>query len=254
MTPDAMLAWRRGSGLVPDGVPAPEAAIITYQAPLFRRVLEQEATTRFALRGSVGRIELLDRSAGRVAAVGDFGFGAPVAAIVVENLIALGVRRFVSMGTAGGLLPGQAFGDVVLCTAAIRDEGVSHHYVAPARRALPSAPLTERLGLALGARGVSHRRGTSWTIDCPYMETDAEVVHYRQEGVCCVEMEASALFSVAQHRRVDMASAFAISDEVGPDGWKGGFAAPEVASSLWAIFQASVDCLVGEDSLGTGSA
>jgi uridine phosphorylase len=75
------------------------------------------------------------------------------------------------------------------------------------------------------------------------METDGEVRHYREDGVACVEMEAAALFSVAQRRGVALASAFALSDEVTPDAWVPGFAAPELAASLRAIYEASVACL-----------
>ena len=99
--------------------------------------------------------------------------------------------------------------------------------------------------------GLEFRTGTSWTIDTPYRETIDEVRHYQAEGVLCVEMEAAALFCVAERSGVELASAFALSDEVGPDGWKGGFHAPEVSTSLWLIFHASVECLlelVGTDS------
>ena len=75
------------------------------------------------------------------------------------------------------------------------------------------------------------------------METDAEVRHYRDLGVTCVEMEAAALFSVAAHRGVRVASAFALSDQVTPDAWVPGFAAPELAAALQAIFAAAVRCL-----------
>jgi hypothetical protein len=56
-------------------------------------------------------------------------------------------------------------------------------------------------------------------------------------------MEEAALFSVASRRGVAIASAFALSDEVTPDNWVPGFAAPALAVSLRAIFDASVRCL-----------
>jgi hypothetical protein len=51
---------------------------------------------------------------------------------------------------------------------------------------------------------------------------------------------AAALFSVAAHRGVPVASAFALSDQVSPDAWVPGFAAPEPAASLRTIFAAAV--------------
>jgi uridine phosphorylase len=63
--------------------------------------------------------------------VGGFGIGAPAAATVLEELIALGVREFISIGTAGCLQPQRALGEAIVCTGAIRDEGVSHHRHGP---------------------------------------------------------------------------------------------------------------------------
>ena len=97
-----------------------------------------------------------------------------------------------------GLKPG----DLVLCDAAIRDEGVSHHYLPPGRLATAPVEATAALGAAMREAGHQFRTGTSWTIDTPYRETLDEVRHYQAEGVLCVEMEAAALFAVAERTRV----------------------------------------------------
>lgn len=70
------------------------------------------------------------------------GPGAPFATIVLEELAALGVERFVIVGLAGSLRSGIAAGSVVLCTKALRDEGTSYHYQGPAKYAHPDRPLT----------------------------------------------------------------------------------------------------------------
>ena len=109
---------------------------------------------------------------------------------------------------------------MVLCEAAIKDEGVSHHYLPPGRLATAPAGLTAVLGAAMTQAGLAFRTGTSWTIDTPYRETIDEVRHYQAEGVLCVEMEAAGLFAVAEVRGLQLASAFVISDslaELGPE-------------------------------------
>jgi uridine phosphorylase len=150
----------------------------------------------------------------RVGVVEGFGFGAPGAAIVIEELATLGVGRFINMGLAGALPNDVGFGDVVLCTAAIRDEGVSHHYVPPARYAYPSAQLTDELRQELSSDGVSFVEGSSWTVDAVYRETVEEAIAYRDEGVVTVEMETAALFTIAQVRGVEIASLFTVSDHL----------------------------------------
>jgi uridine phosphorylase len=150
----------------------------------------------------------------QVGVVEGFGFGAPNAAIVIEELATLGVRRFINLGLAGALPDEVDFGDVVLCTGAVRDEGVSHHYVPSARYAYPSTGLTDELRKALMHEGEPFAEGITWTIDAVYRETVEEALAYRKEGVVTVEMEAAALFTIAEVRGVEIASLFTVSDHL----------------------------------------
>ena len=176
--------------------------------------------------------------------MGQFGFGAPVAAIVVEQLAALGTSAVVSIGTAGSLQRDLAPGDLVLCEAAVRDEGVSHHYLPPARLAAAPAEPTATLGAALRQSGLAFRVGVSWTIDTPYRETVDETRHYQAEGVLCVEMEAAALFAVAEVRGLRLASAFVISDSLADLVWNPRFRDPAVQAGLIGLYQAAVAALL----------
>lgn len=49
-----------------------------------------------------------------------------------------------------------------------------------------------------------------------------EVRELAQEGILTVEMEASALFSVARFRGVDIAAVFVVSDLVHREDWERG--------------------------------
>jgi uridine phosphorylase len=150
-----------------------------------------------------------------------FGIGAPAAAMVLEELVELGARRFVSLGFAGALSNDLDFEDVVVCSKALRDEGVSHHYLAPARFSFPSPALSEQLLDALGDDGEPVSEGPSWTIDAIFRETIAEATAYRDEGILTVEMEAAALFAVGEVLGVDVAAIFTISDHLlAHDQWR----------------------------------
>ncbi|GHG83793.1 hypothetical protein GCM10018779_67130 [Streptomyces griseocarneus] len=135
-----------------------------------------------------------------MAVCGGFGLGAPAAALVTEQLIALGARRIVTVGTAAALQEDLRPGHLVVCNRALRDEGVSRHYLAPSRYALPSAALTGQLADALQAHGATVREGTGWSTDAPYRETHAEVEQYSAEGILTADMEAAGVFAVAEHR------------------------------------------------------
>jgi uridine phosphorylase len=181
---------------------------------------------------------------GRVGVIGGFGIGAPAAAVVLEELVALGVQRFVSVGLAGAICPDATVGELILCTSAVRDEGVSHHYLPSDEPATPDGPLTAALQREI-ERQLGHpaRSGSSWTIDAPYRETIAEVRHYQSEGVLTVEMEAAALFTVAQVRGIAVASAFCISDLLSTLEWAPQFDAPEVLTGLELLVEAALACV-----------
>jgi len=116
------------------------------------------------------------------------GIGAPNAVTVLEELIALGGKQFLNIGTSGGFNSKGIF----VCNKALRDEGTSHHYLAQGDYIYPNKELTDKLKKTLTKENVSFFEGTTWTIDAPYRETKAEVEHYNKSGISTVEMEASA--------------------------------------------------------------
>jgi uridine phosphorylase len=234
------MAYLRRVGVRGDE-PAPAGVILCYQRSLYDHVLRAEGLDGKTPRG---RPVALPSTGGRVGLLGQFGIGAPAAAVELEQLAALGTSAVVSVGTAGSLQRDLAPGDLVLCEAAIRDEGVSHHYLPPGRLAWAPAPMSAALGAAMTEAGLTFRTGTSWTIDAPYRETVAEARHYQAEGVLCVEMETAALFAVAQVRGLSLASAFVISDSLADLVWSPRFHDPAVQAGLVRLFQAAVVALL----------
>ena len=148
------------------------------------------------------------------------GPGAPFATIVIEELAALGARRFLLVGLAGSLRPELRAGDLVVCTRAVRDEGTSHHYAPWAPYSVPARDLTRRLRAALEDHGVAYLAASSWTTDAPYRETRPEIRRFRERGVATVEMEAAAAFTVARHLGREAAALFVVSDHLDDRGWE----------------------------------
>lgn len=180
-----------------------------------------------------------------VLVAGRFGIGAPGAAAVIEELIAMGCRRIVSVGSAGALQPGLAIGDLVVADRAIRDEGTSYHYVAAAKYAHPSAELSARLHEEIGEAGGRATAGTAWTTDAVYRETVAEAKAYRAEGVAVVEMEAAAVFAVCAYRGVEAAAAFTVSDSLSGASWTPKFYRDEVETGIELLVTAGLAALAG---------
>ncbi len=226
-------------------LPLPDAVIFCYQSTLLAHILVQHQTTGVE-RGTYRHLHWLHESENRVAVAGGFGVGAPAVVLVMEALIVQGVRRFLSIGTAGSLQQDLSIGDIVVCDRAIRDEGASHHYLPPEKYAHASPAMTARLQEALLAANLMHSVGTSWTIDAPYRETVAEVRHYQSEGVLTVEMEAAALFAVAAYRGVEMGSLLTISDSLADREWDPQFRSDTTREGLETLYRVALKALVPE--------
>ncbi len=232
--PQDYIEYLRQQQLLPD-LQMPQSIIFCYQGHLLRRILAQEETEHSEVFPNA--FHLLKSTEGKVGVYGDFGIGAPAVTTSLEGFIAQGVRTFVSIGIAGTLQPAPRIGDIIVCNRAIRDEGVSYHYLEAAKYASPSQWLTARLVQALEQVGRIPILGTTWTIDAPYRETIAEARQYQQEGTMTVDMEAAALFAVAQYRGVDLAAAFVISDSLAELVWNPQFDAEVVENSLVQLYQ-----------------
>ena len=207
-------------------------------------IIENHKTTK--VDGFNGEMYLLNETGGKIAIIGKFGIGSPVVVTLLEELIAFGVKKFISIGTAGTLQKNIKVGDLIVCEKAIRDEGTSHHYIKTGKYAYPSKELTQKIKLSLKNQHVAFVSGTSWTIDAPYRETVAEAKQYQKEGVLTVEMEASALFTVAKYREVELGAMFTISDSLAELKWIPKFHAKKVDNSLEKIYKVAVDVLLQE--------
>jgi uridine phosphorylase len=241
-TPADFASYLRQVGAL-ENYQSPAGVVLCYQRSLYNHVLQAEGLKPPERRSAPHGVVLLPSTGGRIGLLGQFGIGAPAAAVVLEDLAATGTSAFVSVGTAGSLQRDLDIGDLVLCESAIRDEGVSHHYLPPAKLALATAAMNAALGAAMRQAGVPFRAGTSWTIDTPYRETVAEARRYQAEGVLCVEMEAAALFAVAEVRGLQVASAFAISDSLAELVWNPQFHGPQVEAGLITLYEVAVKAL-----------
>jgi uridine phosphorylase len=248
-SPADFAAYLQRIGALDDYRP-PDGVVLCYQRSLYNHVLRAEGLTAPNRRGALLRVLPLPSTGGRVGLLGQFGIGAPAAVAAMEDLAAMGTSAFVSVGSAGSLQRDLNVGDLVLCESAIRDEGVSHHYLPAAKLATATPGLTAALEAGLRRAGATFRAGTSWTIDTPYRETVAEARQYQAEGVLCVEMEAAALFAVAEVRGLRIASAFVVSDSLADLVWNPQFHTPQVEAGLITLYQAALDALEADPVRG----
>ncbi|MBD0283208.1 MAG: purine-nucleoside phosphorylase [Thermoleophilaceae bacterium] len=136
------------------------------------------------------------------------GMGGPSAAIVCEELIALGARRLVRIGTCGALVDGIELGELLVAEAVVPADGAS---VALGADTLvsPDRELTERL-VAAGARPV-----TVATSDLFYDDRDGGAGGWIERGAVAVEMEAAAVLQVAARHGAAAACVVGVTDVPG---------------------------------------
>jgi len=142
------------------------------------------------------------------------GVGGPLAAALLESVIALGCRKFIACGGAGVLKKEIVAGHLIVPTSAVRDEGTSYHYLPPSREVEASREAVVAIEKVLQQRGLSYVLGKTWTTDAYYRETPAKVELRRSEGCLTVEMEAAAFFAVAQFRGVSFGQILYAGDDV----------------------------------------
>jgi len=150
--------------------------------------------------------------------------GAPYATMVLETLIAWGAKKILFVGWCGSISKKVKIGDIIIPSAAIIDEGTSRHYQnQDAPVSYPSELMITRLKAELNQNKIHFHSGTVWSTDAIYRETRKQVEHYQSQDAIAVEMETSALFTVARFRQVDLGAMLVVSDELDSFKWRPGF-------------------------------
>ncbi len=217
LTPEAFLAVRlQRLTLTAEQAAVPPTVLLTFQSDIAEQFVHETharpvgqgfsfETSTPMWRGTLGTAPVL---------IARLPIGAAAATIAVELLIACGARAFVMAGNAGSLTPDAPIGAIIVPTGALREEGVSYHYLPPDAEPAPDAELVAGLLAATEMRGRTPLSGRVWTTDAIFREMGWKVRQYGAAGILAVEMELAALLAVAQARGARFGAVLAISDEL----------------------------------------
>ncbi len=147
------------------------------------------------------------------------GIGAPLAAGLLEEVIAFGCRKFIACGGCGVLDKDIAVGHLILVSGAVRDEGLSYHYLPPAREVPANEAALKALAETLRKHEILFQVGKTWTTDAPYRETADKIALRKAEGCLTVEMESAGLMAVAQFREVILGQVLYGGDDLSGAEW-----------------------------------
>ena len=163
------------------------------------------------------------------------GVGAPIAAGLFEEAIAFGCRKFIVCGGCGVLDKELAVGHLIVVNSALRDEGVSYHYLEPGRMVIANPTVVKAVEDTLKERNIPFVTGKTWTTDAPYRETQSAIDSRRAEGCLTVEMESASLMAVAQFRNVILGQILYAGDDLSGEAWdkRGWQSRKEIRESLF---------------------
>ena len=169
----------------------------------------------------------------------DGGRGAPQAVDTLETLYALGVRTVLSIGMCGGFSSCVEVGDLVVPDRVFIEEGTSLHYMKPRPCSVPDTGLMKRVCAHFPQAKVLPIVST----DAVYRQTFVKEAIWREQGAVGVDMETSALFTVAEYLGMEMAAVLTVSDKhpesPGDAGWHWGM----THEMRWALVDRCVNLM-----------
>ena len=199
--------------------PLPPVAVLCFFHDVFAHLLTQhQPPVVHHLRSEMGKHPVYQlEHQGQPFVYVHPGVGAPLAAGFLEEIIACGCTRVVACGGAGVLDRAIPLGAIIIPTAAVRDEGISYHYLPASREVAADLAAVATLERVAAAHALPYRTGKTWTTDALYRETPARIARRRDEGCLTVEMECAAFFAVAQFRGIRFGHYLYGGDDVSGD-------------------------------------
>lgn len=144
--------------------------------------------------------------------------GGPATGGLIEELLAFGIKKIIACGSSGliGDFPKENF---LIVSKAIRDEGLSYHYLEPSLFVETDQNQNQLIEAALKKHHLDYGQGITWTTDAFYRETTSRMNMRKKQGAIAVEMECASIAAVCKYRNVPFSQVLYFSDIVKQEGW-----------------------------------
>ncbi len=211
------------------------------QQPIHIKARKGDIAERVIVAGDPARVEqvskellidvkLVNTNRGFIAYTGKYdgvpvsivvhGVGVPSSVLVLEELIMLGAKAIVRLGSCGAMIKGMRIGDIVIPTAAAYYPGGAYYQYMGEHACAPTAPdfeLLKNLVEAAEEMRIKYYLGPILTSDAFYAEDPQFAKRWASRGVLAVEMECSGLFMIGHMRGVKVAAILVVSDSLVED-------------------------------------
>ena len=167
------------------------------------------------VNGERGMLGYTGTHRGERVSVQTSGMGCSSAGIVVEELVELGVRRILRIGTCGGLQPDMQMGDLIVAMSAVPADATPIHLIGGEPHA-PTASwsLVHEAVHQAKELGKTVKVGPIVSTDLFYNPDGGQYGRWRDRGILAVEMEAAMLFTLGALRGVETGCLLLVSDVV----------------------------------------
>jgi 5'-methylthioadenosine phosphorylase/purine-nucleoside phosphorylase len=180
----------------------------TFFDPGFRTVNEERG-----MLGFTGTFE------GAPISVQTTGMGCPSAGIAFEELVMLGAKRLVRVGTCGGLKAGMKMGDTVLGLSATPEDATPLRYAQmPSYAPCATFELAETAARLSREQGATVHVGPIVTSGVFYDPDPGTFARWMRTGHIGVEMEAAMMYTVAAIHGIEALAMMTVSDILGEGG------------------------------------
>lgn len=196
VTAEKYMDHKKKNGLLNEFNP-PKIVLVCYQQSTLQHLLELNSNMK--LSKSFSNLYLIED--GLVGILGGWGMGAPALSVKMEELIALGVKKFIAVGTAGTLMDRHQIGEFIIAQKALAEDGVAHLYL----KGESYAKADERLFFIWNEFSKSHslplfHQVGAWSFSAIFRETPADVIRVTKQGYDVVEMETATLYAIGQEK------------------------------------------------------
>jgi uridine phosphorylase len=216
-SPEILLKYRANSkGSAIDDFPVPKKIVISMKSILGRLV---EMTSASPVRWPYSDLHVGVVKHEKVGFV-PLTFGASHTAFLVELLVACGAKTILLATGLGAFQPYMEPGDFVVPSRIVIGEGTSKYYMPNKRVVKTDSGIVKILRKACQKMGVKSYVGPIWNTDAMFREMRSKVVKLQGQGVLGVEMESSAMCTVAKFRGIRAASLLTVTDSLANLEWK----------------------------------
>ena len=185
-----------------DKTKLPEIAIVTFKQDLIDEIDKNPNWTRCGSIEAGATMPIYKTiHNGRKVIIYRTLIGAPATVGCMEELIARGVKKFIFFGSCGTLSKEIESSAFILPEAAYRDEGTSYHYT-PASEFVEVSTVN-KLSKIFDEINIKYLKTKIWTIDAMFKETVNKMKDRKEKGCLVVDMECSAIMTVAKVRGVE---------------------------------------------------